>query len=260
MNDEDFIDLVEKDISGEITGEERRRLQAHLDENGKAREIHRRMLETCEVLNKVGDLEPPAGMKVRIMDSIDPALYSSAARRGRRAPLSDALLRPRLRLACAFALGIAIGLVIYSMMPGAGPGSGRRDAAYLYGTIAGGERVELGEIGSTAFAEAGVEGEIVLLRTGNILVLETEFTAGAGIGLVVEFDPARIRFEGYGAADGLDMRIVASDGSVAAYGAGAGRYVLTLIGPATGPATLGVEVSVSGFTVHRHEFTVDSDN
>jgi hypothetical protein len=253
MNEDDFVDLIEKDLSGRISEDERRRLQAYLDEHEEARDIHRKMTETCEVLNKVRDIEPPAGMKRRIMDSIDPRLH--AARPARGASIRDVLLGPRLRLAYVFAFGLAIGLVIYSVMPGVWPGGGREDVGHLYGTIAGGDHSDLSGIDRASVDRPDVTGEILLLKAGSILVIEPELRSDRDLGFIVEFDPARFRFEGVCTVNGADMRVVSRGGRVTVSGIGAGRYVLTML-DADGPAALSVQVLISGSSAYRHEFTV----
>jgi hypothetical protein len=56
------------------------------------------------------------------------------------------------------------------------------------------------------------------------------------------------------------MRVVARDGSVAAFGTGAGKYVLTVLEAEAVTPALVVEVLVSGSPAYRHEFEVDSQN
>jgi hypothetical protein len=193
------------------------------------------------------------------MESIDPALYEARGRK-RAGSFWDMLLAPRLRLAYAFALGLAVGVAIYSLVPGAGPPGGRGDLRGLYGTMAGGVRTELVRIDTATFSVPGVKGRIDLKRAGDVLVVEPDLEAAADAGLVIRYDPAEIRFEGYGAVETMDMKVIAREGSITTSGTLAGGYVLTLLDTEGAGAVLDIEVLVSGSPAYRHEFTVDGES
>ena len=71
---------------------------------------------------------------------------------------------------------------------------------------------------------------------------------------------AGIRFEGYGAVETMDMKVIAREGSITTSGTLAGEYVLTLLDMEGSGAVLEIEVLVSGSPAYRHEFTVDEEN
>ena len=169
-------------------------------------------------------------------------------------------LAPRLRLAYAFALGLVVAVAIYSLVPGAGWHGGRGDLRGLYGTMAGGARTELKRIDTVTFSVPGVKGRVDLKRAGDVLALEPDLDAASGAGLVLRYDPEKIRFEGYGAVETMDMKVIAREGSITTSGTLAGEYVLTLLDMEGGGAVLEIEVLVSGSPAYRHEFTVDEEN
>lgn len=255
MNDADFMDLVEKEISGEISEQERKLLRAYVEEHEEARDAYKKILETSEVLSKVGDLEPPADLKHRIMESIDLGRYE-AQRRVKRPSFWESLLRPRLRLAYAFVLGVVVGLLVYSQSGKVRMADRSTDARHLYGTIAGSDDVKLNKVDEVSVDLPEVTGKISLIKTGNLLVIEADLRPDHRLDFMVEFDPDRIRFEGFGPPEGVDMRVVTGYGSVTTSGAGEGWYVLARTEPVAETARLGVKLLVSSELVYQCEFSV----
>ena len=263
MTEEDFIGLVDKVICGEITRAERVELEAYLAANGEARRTYDEMIETCELLGKVGDLEPPGDLRKRIMDSVDATVYRAGTQQVRTAGDSGwtglkNLFRPRLKLALALSIGIILGLLGYSIMGGGGGRPG--DVSRLYGTIAGGGAGNPNILSSLVVDAEGTRGTINLFEAGDLLIIAPEFAPGADIDFIIEFDPEAVRFEGFASPDGPGVTLTVDEGYVASHGSGNGHYVISRsdtgrqrdIG--TGPANLAIKVARAGRVVYQGEF------
>jgi hypothetical protein len=268
MNEEDFMALLEKAICDETTGAERAELEAYLAANPDARRAYDEMVETCELLGRVGDLEPPGDLRNRIMDSVDAGIYQAGGSEARAGGPSgwmgfNALFRPRLKIALAFSVGIIIGLLAYSIMRDGGRSSG--DVSRLYGTIAGGETGDLKIISSTAVASAVVTGRIVLLEAGDLLVVAPELSPGGDLDFIIEFDPDVVRFRGFTYPDGPGVTLMAEEGYVASHGSGEGRYIVSVADTGaqtdidTGPASLDIKVIRAGRVVYQGELSLPTD-
>jgi hypothetical protein len=259
MNEDELLDLIEKRISGQMTGEERERLERYLEGNPEARHLHRHMVETSDVLMHVNDVEPPPGLRQRIMDSIDPGRYPLKSGVGARPPFWQGLLKPRLRLAYAFGVGVLVGLVVYSLMIGKGPGVEALDVRSLYGTIAGYGQEAFHETDAVSVDVPGLRGEIRLLKSGYLVVVAQDLRSDGPLEITLTFDPAVLRFGGLGSPDTLNARVRSGDGWLEASGGGRRGYVMSVVQPEALPISLGVEAMVSGVVVYRGQISIAAD-
>jgi hypothetical protein len=256
MNDADLLELIEKEISGGLTGEERQRLQAYLEKDPKARDLHRHMIETGDVLKRVVDVAVPAGLKQSIMASIDTRRYALDGRARAGAPMWGRILSPRLRLVYAFAAGALVGLVVYSQIATESPGRSAIDARHLYGTIARQEVGAFREVDAVSVDLPEVKGEIRLMQAADLVVLEQDLRSEGPLEIRLTFDPAVFRFEGFGSADTLDARVISGEGRLRVAGTGKANYVMSVLRPGGLPALLRLEATVSGGAAYHAQFTV----
>jgi hypothetical protein len=263
MTEEDFISLVDRVISREITEAERAELEAYLSASADARRVYDEMIETCELLGKVGDLQPPGDLRQRIMDSVDAALYQVGGHRVQSAGDSGleglkALFRPRLKLALAFSLGIILGLAAYSIIrqDAVRPG----DISSLYGTIVDVDGEASGIIASLAVRGEGVRGRVDLLGDAELIIIAPELSPAGDLDVIIEFDPDVLHFEGFGLTEGPRVTITAEKGHVASHGSGAGRYVLSSASAGSGAdigahsESISIKVMRTGRVLYQGEF------
>lgn len=256
MHDEDLFDLIEKEISGRLSEEERGRLDSLLENDPEAHTLRQHVLETSEILNGVKDLETPSGLKDRIMSSIDTGRYGVETQAPARSSVWRALFKPRLKLAYAFAAGLLAGLLLYSQVVTIEPGGPPVDHRQLYGTIASLSTGELREIETVRIEAAEARGEVRLLGETGLLAVECDLVSRGDFEVVLGFNPEGLRFEGLSSPMTPAIRVVSSEGSVTVAVAEQGRYVVFLVTRDGKPVTITVSVDVSGESVYRHEFSV----
>jgi hypothetical protein len=258
MTEEDFMWLVDKSISGEITEAEQAELEAHMAENEEARMLYEQTLETCDLLSQAKEIEPPPDLSERIMSSLDAGRYRKTLTVRSRRPFWSGFLQPRFRLVYAFTLGVVVGLLVYSQLGGFGAGreGGRRDISHLYGTIAGRGIEGMCQVGCLKVEHSDLSGRINLLREGELIVVVPDLDPGGELGVRIDFDPAEIRFEGFGSPEDPGVRVEVEDGYVRSFGTGKGRYVMSVTRRDGGPADLGVKIIQSGEIVYQGEFRV----
>ena len=71
MIDDKYIDLIDKEIDGGITPEERGVFHAYLAQNAEVRNLYEEQFHTSVLLNKVTQVKPPVDLVDRILKSID---------------------------------------------------------------------------------------------------------------------------------------------------------------------------------------------
>jgi len=134
MKAHDHDDLIQRDIDGRITEEERTRLAALLADDPGAREEHRRLASLRDLLAGLPPEEPPAHLTMKVLRDI-------RARRGGKAAWS---FWPGGRLALGYgyaaAAGAALAILAIHVATGGrafGPESSPRNAVATIGSPAG---------------------------------------------------------------------------------------------------------------------------
>ncbi|MCU0643870.1 MAG: hypothetical protein MUC94_06380 [bacterium] len=136
MIDEKYIELMNKEIDGVITKSEQERLHNYLSANSEAQKLYNDLRQTSELLSKIPRVEPSPNIKKYVMNSIDLNRYSKATKPGRlKALVSNLLIKPTPKLAYAFALGILVGILVYSALLENVISKRGTDVADFYGTI-----------------------------------------------------------------------------------------------------------------------------
>jgi hypothetical protein len=87
MIDKKKIELIHKAIDGEISSAETIKLQTYLETNEEAKELYQNLIQTSSLIEDIPHVEPPAYLKQRIMNSIDPNLYSAKQKKQTANPI-----------------------------------------------------------------------------------------------------------------------------------------------------------------------------
>jgi len=132
MNKPDYIDLIHRDIDGELSKDEKEHLQALLAKDIKIRRSYDHLVKATGAVGKIPRQEPPADLVNNVMNRIDQSRYQD-----RRSHLLDSLiafLEPRRRMVTAFASIIIIAVVFTFVIDQKNTGS----VSDLTGTIGAG--------------------------------------------------------------------------------------------------------------------------
>jgi len=193
---ETLDDLIQRALEGEVTADERTRLDARLAAEPAARSRYDELSRAFEALGSVPLAEPPAGMRDEVMRAIRgaaPAWAAASARAGRTIPASRPSLRAGrpafawLRIALPLAAGAVAALVLVANWQGS---PWRTGGDRVSGTMSGlrsTDALRLGEGASAVLvrwspSRAGFELRVQAGDTPVQLVLETP-TAGATLSL-----------------------------------------------------------------------------
>ena len=260
MNEQEYIELVDKEIEGTISPRERDLLREYIEKTPGARKIYDEMHQTSDLLSRVTDVDPPVYLKRHIMNSLDFSRYQT--RRSR--PVLRLLTRVRQaglkpRLAYAFALGTVVGLVVYSLfltVPGGRYGPGVRE---MYGTIGIIEESRFAPVEKVPVDMPEAVGCVNLLRFEDLLRFEVSLSGEAAFEVLVEYEPAQARFMGLRPDTGGELLLEAGEGCVNVSGSGDVEFLLTFAGQRALDLAFDLEVAVSGEPAVSHRFVVVRD-
>ena len=117
MNENQFIDLVNKEIDDIISLNEKKDLHEYLDTHPEAMKKYQELILTARTLNKLDKVEPPEYLKSQIMNSIDLNRYTVKQKKNSffNFPIFDWLFYPKPKFALSFATGTIFGLLLFAL-------------------------------------------------------------------------------------------------------------------------------------------------
>lgn len=259
MIDDKYMDLINKAVSGEITADEKARLDEYLQATPEAGKVYRQMLQTSEALGQIGDIEPPASLKPRIMNALDFSRYEAT----RSHPASAAgflsrfrFLSLRRRPAYAFALGVVVGLVVFSVILTRPPGRYPADIRNLYGTIGLDEDKGFTSIERVPVNLSQVTGSINLSQLGDVFMFEVSLTGASEFDLLLLYDPTLVSFGGLRPHEGGQALVAAGRGYVETSVSGDCVLNLSFIKERASTASVDLKLMSSGQLLMGHRFVL----
>lgn len=232
---ERHAELIQSDLDGFLAESDRAELQALLDSSEEARLFRDEMLKLNSILDGVPDLEPPAGLHHRILDTIElpPSPHWLARLKNWLQPVSYGL---------AVAAGMLITVGVVKLLP-----ISDREMTSLVGTM-----VKQGDgLKTAAHSQLGVDldavaGSILLKDLDGTLALQFDLDSSKSVEITVDLQHSGLVFGGF--ADntrGVDVFEV-SGGNLRVLNEGAQQFVVFLKRTAAvtaGIRELGVTIS-----------------
>jgi hypothetical protein len=206
MIDKKNIELINKDIDGEITTIEQQRLHSFLNANPEAQKFHDKLRQISELLNKIPKVEPSPNIKKYVMNSIDLTRYSTAKKRIRfRSIFSSLFFKPIPKLAYTFALGILVGILVYSVLLENVISKRGMDVTDFYGTVGINEQAGFTTIQNIPIALPEIKGTISVKRLENIVVFETDMHSLKEMEIQFEYDNLHLQFSHFNSGSQAKM-------------------------------------------------------
>jgi hypothetical protein len=257
MKDDRYMDLVNREISGEITPDESAELRQYLEENPEARRIRRQQLRTSEILDGVRDVEPPPHLTRRILSSVDLDRYRAVEPRpvirllGRA---RRAVLRPSF--AYAFASGVAVGLIVFAVFLTGSWDRRSPDLSGLYATVGVSRDAGFRLIEHLPLDLPEAKGYVDLFRSADLLIFEVSLTGESPYEVRFLYDPAKVRLNGLRPEAGWRSLTEVGEGRVSASGSGRGRFHISLTKVTESALPIDIELLVSERVLLSHRFMV----
>ena len=223
MIDAAYVDLMHYEMDGVITSEDRERLRQYLVEHPEAQAFYNDLTGVSNMLAEVQTVDPPPNLKKHILNRLPKNKYSRTA----KPKVSSGWLgflqrRPRLGLSLSFAVGLAGGFIVFSLLAGL-PDMNDSD---LLGTMQRHDSSEnLQRLSKLEIAEDEFSMNLELKRTEDFVLAVMQVTADKELEFVIEFDPNDLRFSGFQRGEQTQNNLRMDDGRVSLRHVGHNSYI-----------------------------------
>ena len=198
MVDKKYIELINKEIDGLINQVEKAKLQQYIIENPEAHKLYNEMIRTAGLLDNIDEVEPSINLKKQIFNSIDANHYKVKTKQSFLKSLIASLFPfPKHRLAFAFALGIAVGLLIYSTILIDFQQQQPINITDLYGTIGVNEKVAFENLEIIPVKSSEIKGTIKVNRAKNIILFEIDLRTSKEFEFLIEYKSDQLIFNNF---------------------------------------------------------------
>jgi hypothetical protein len=190
MIDEKYIELINAEIDGELSGEQRAELSRYLLAHPEARALRDDLQHLCGALGQADLVPPPADLRDNILNALPAPAPAPRLRRAAGLP------GPLLRYAAVLAGGLIVGALAFQFGMDGQPGP---NAAEVAGTMAYPPPDPAGApVGTIRVDTPQVTGRVSLYRAGSGLALGFDLAASEPIEVVATCRDRKIRFSGLG--------------------------------------------------------------
>ncbi len=186
MDENKYLELIHRDLDGELSAEESAALRNYLDGNAEARRLHEELKDLNSTLGRAEEFAPPSSLRTDIMNALPEGRYAPAvAEKKGFLTLLRRMLEPGRgnQMPLVFAFGLIVGavatLTLYFGVFG-GPTLSERD---VVGTVYEKDSLDGYQTLSTEHITWGaVNGIVQTRRRGANLIAEFSLQAPKEIG------------------------------------------------------------------------------
>lgn len=221
MMDEQTRELIQAGVDGELDLAGEAELARLLQTSDEARDYHSQLQRLAEILDRIPDQEPPAGLHARIMQGIN-----LPARQTRKSLFSVSEAPPLLRYGFAGAAALVLAIAIAVNREDLGDPA---DISSMVGTMTRPVQGQAPDIVDqfTVNAEA-VSGTVTLERRDGAMVMNVELEAAQDFELNVNFSGNGLELDAFAQLDSRLDTISYADEILTVKGQGRQQFVLML--------------------------------
>ena len=238
-----YEDLINADIDGEISAEEKAELQAFLADSAEGRALHDELISLCTTLDSVDEETPPVHLRHVVMNSIPQPPVPESSPDFLRVLVSA----PALRYSLSFAAGIFLALSIVNSSQVSNQAFD--NVTGLVGTVA--NPVDAALASSVSVDEPDVAGIVSLRSIGTLLILDFDLAAKNHIQVEADYSDPSLWFNGFAQLPGEGTTVSAETGRVPLGMAGKRRYAVYLHNQGGRDATVKLRFLAYGQVVHE---------
>lgn len=239
--------LIQSDIDGTISDEDRARLREQLESDENARDFHADCRRLSEALDGLERLAAPAGIAAAVLARVA-AAEESPVEETQSVPWRSLFASwfefPVLRYALAFLIGAVFASGISQVRVSDQRGM---DVAGLAGTMSSMSQFVSRQ--SFNLAQTVMEGQIDLLHAEQLVQLRFELDSKLPIEVVVSFGNESYDFSGFLQDFNTVSSLSAGEGRVTLVANGEQRFTIQLSTPAVGEAPIEVSFNSDGETI-----------
>jgi hypothetical protein len=251
MVEKSVVDLIQRDLDGTLSPEEKLRLEREIASSPDSRRMHEELRAVKDVLGCIDEVNPPPTLKPSILREIQ---RRSAPVRARQSVLAPFRARPAVGYAVAVAGGIMVGIIGFALFSSLPANLDRND---VVGTLSVGGSVK----GMTRGPELGITGEGVrgTVRTESskdFELIHCSLESERPAEMVITFDPAKSGVVAIRNDQTKGTSILSREGEVRLSGVKGVHSTVLLSAPAGGGLSLHVSVSLGGALVVERDLVV----
>jgi len=195
MTKEYLTELIHKDIDGLIQPDEKTHLDEYLKNHSEAQKEYEELVQTTELLKRVDEVEAPSFLTNQIMNSVNPNRYAPKIKESHlKQFFLNLFSEPTPKLAFVFAIGIVVGIILYSLFSTTPSQKSLFNNEDLIGAIGLNQSVEFKEIKLIPVELEELQGTIHLKRYENYFLFEVSLTTQETYTLTLEFDDLSFSF------------------------------------------------------------------
>jgi len=223
MIDQRMEEFMWLEIEGKISGGDRETLHRYLETNGEARGYFEDIHRMAHLFERTGEVDPPAGLRGRILRALEEATPPRVERPGFAERLG-ALFSPRpvWRLAAAGAAGIVIGIMGYHLIKNGSGVTEPVDIKQFYGSIAAGGNGLPGPVVDIDLP--GAKGTITVRRNDSSVLSELSIESAGDVEIVLEYEGSPIEFAAGKLSENPSNQVAIEDREVHVRNRGKGTY------------------------------------
>lgn len=224
-----FIELMNMELDGALPERDRTQLHEYLSSAPEATKYFEGLRAAVEAANSVEQVEPPAGLRGKILDAVPFSHpHVEAPLRGFAGWRENWFTMPRFRYAAFFVFGIAFGVLVYSAMNyDAQRGEGELNISHFLGTMK--QFTSSDGFKQTRAFDVDldrVQGQLNLHESDRLLLAEVALDASGEIDWVVEYDARDVSFDGYRSFNGGESDVTAAKTEMRVHQTGDTHYLL----------------------------------
>jgi len=204
MIDDRILELMNREIDKANTDKETAELNKYLDKNHEAKQHYHELEKMAGALENIPNVEPPADMKMNIMNSIDPNKYARKVKQpGFFQTLAEFFqVRPKLRLATTFAVGAAFGLALFAVSDKYIGADLPLNQSHLSGTMMLEKEInDFISIDSKPIKTEFFSGKFELKRSETDLLADISLNSKIPVRIIISIDKNNTVFKGFNQSD-----------------------------------------------------------
>jgi len=233
--------LLQRDVDGETSPEERTALHRRLRAEPELRAAHERLLDVKRRLAGVRLVDPPVDLRRYVLRAVRRA--PAPGEGGWRSWLAPLLARrPAFALASTLAVGVVGGVLLAGLLTG-GPMPAVDESSVAGTVLPGGLPRELPVVDRLRLEGAGLRAEAHARREAGLVVAELVIEPPGAAEVILDAEGSGLRTRGFEAGDGLPPggAILEPGGAYIAQ-APPGRYRLVLAATGSGSGEIRIRL------------------
>ena len=249
--DQKYIDLINEDIDGEISGDDKALLDDFLATSDEGRELHEALSGLCGDLDGQAAVDVPADIRPAVLRRVVPAPARDKRPSGFGDMLASLFGVPVIRYGMSFAAGVILTFTLISSDQFSRQAF--NDVTGLVGTISDGAPLDASAIrrDDLELALNVLAGSVSLNTAGSLMILEFDLASRDAVDIVARFDNRDIWFSGFAQQESEGTSVAAQAGRVTVRMQGQRRYAVFLRNAGQNETTVNLSFSSAGQVLHE---------